>query len=63
VLPIWALPIVVIGAILAISIIGAFQLRQDGQINENNFLKLMALSFKYLPLLGKRDTKPDNTAK
>jgi hypothetical protein len=62
-LPWYAFPIVIIGGILALSVIGAFQLRQDGQINENNFLKLMALSLKYLPLLRKSDAKPDNTTK
>lgn len=53
----WALPIVIIGAILAMSIIGAFQLRQDERLNEDNFLKLMGLSFKNLLLLK----KPDDT--
>lgn len=51
VLPTFVLPVVIVGSLLALPIIGAFQLRQDGKVNEDNFLKLMALSFKYLPWL------------
>ena len=49
--------LVVIGAILAISVIGALQLKQDQQLNQENFLKLMALTFRYLPTLirGKKN--------
>jgi Flp pilus assembly protein TadB len=54
-LPIYALPLVLIGGILALSIIGAFQLRQDERLSEDNFVKLMALSFKYLPWLRRRE--------
>jgi RNA polymerase subunit RPABC4/transcription elongation factor Spt4 len=49
------LPIVIIGAILAVSLIGAFQLRQDKSLNEKNFLKLMLLTFKQLPFVGKKE--------
>jgi hypothetical protein len=49
-----ALPFIVIGSILALSIVGALQLRNDGQFNDESFLKLMALSLKYLPLLRQR---------
>jgi len=58
-LPIYALPIVLVGGILAVSIIGALQLRQDDRLNEENFLKLMALSLRYLPLVKGREAKPD----
>lgn len=54
VLPSFVLPIVLIGAILALSVIGALQMRQDEKLSEENFLKLMALSFKYLPWLRRR---------
>src|SRR5258708_7459273 len=51
VLPSYVLPIILIGAILALSVIGALQMRQDEKLSEENFLKLMTLSFKYLPWL------------
>ena len=56
-LPFYILPVVIAGGLLALTIIGAFQLRQDDRINEDNFLKLMALSLKYLPGLRKNNTK------
>lgn len=56
ILPAIALPVVIIGGIIALSIIGAFQMRQDNKLSEKNFLELMALSFKYLPWIQKRDT-------
>ncbi len=56
-LPIYVLPIVLVGGILAVSIIGALQLRQDDRLNEDNFLKLMALSLRYLPLIKGREAK------
>ncbi len=57
ILPPFILPIVVIGGILALSVIGAFQMRHDERLSEGNFLKLMALSFKYLPWIRRRDEK------
>jgi hypothetical protein len=55
ILPLIALPIIVIGSIVALSIIGALQLRNDGRLRDEPFLKLMALSFKYLPLPRRRE--------
>lgn len=46
-IPSWALPIVVIGALLAVSIIGAFQLRQDEGLSQKNFLELMMV-FRFM---------------
>jgi hypothetical protein len=62
VLSIYALPIVVIGGLLALSIIGALQLRQDERLSEENFLKLMALSFKYFPWFKRRDVEIDKNS-
>jgi hypothetical protein len=62
-LPWYAITLVFIAGILVLSIIGALQLRHDDRLNESNFLKLMALSFKYVPLLGKKDAKPDDAIK
>lgn len=48
------LPIVIIGALLMVSIIGAFQLRQDKALSEKNFLTLMFLTFKQLPFIRRK---------
>jgi serine/threonine protein kinase len=47
----YALPVIFIGGILVISIIGALQLRNDDNLREENFLTLMFETFKRLPLL------------
>ena len=46
-----ALPIVLIGALLGLSIIGALQLRHDEKLSDKSFLELMRLSVRSLPLL------------
>jgi len=51
-----AFPIVLVGALLGVSLIGAFQLRQDKSLSEKNFLSLMALSFKQLKFIQKKDS-------
>lgn len=56
-LPLYVLPTVLIGGILALSVIGAFQLRQDDRLSQRNFLELMGLTFKYLPWLRRREKK------
>ena len=59
------LPVVVLGALLSVSLIGAFQLRQDQSLSEKNFLSLMALTFRQIPLLRSRQsgTAPKKLAK
>lgn len=57
ILPILALPVVIAGGILALSVIGAFQMRQDEKLSEENFLKLMGLSLKYLPWIRRQEEK------
>ena len=49
------LPIVIIGGLLAVSLLGALQLRQDRNLSEKNFIELMAFTLKQLPLICKRD--------
>ena len=53
-LPLYALPIIIIGCLLFLSIIGALQLRNDDKLCEKNFVQLMMLSFKYIPFLTKK---------
>ena len=57
-IPWYVLPIVIIGGLLAIAVVGALQLRQDERLSQRNFLKLMIETFKRLPLL-----KQDNPTK
>jgi len=55
ILPISVLPVVIIGGLIALAAIGGLQLRQDDKLSEENFLKLMILTFKYLPWLWGKD--------
>lgn len=57
-IPLYIIPILLISAIIALGVIGAFQLRMDGELNESNFLTLMIETFKRLPLLVQYKTKP-----
>lgn len=49
-----ALPLVLASTLLGVSLVGAFQLRQDKSLSQKNFLALMALSFRQLPLLRRK---------
>jgi Flp pilus assembly protein TadB len=53
VLPVWALPVVVIGGLLGVAVIGALQLRQDERLSQKNFMELMVMTLARLPLLLK----------
>jgi len=61
--PLIALPIVIIGSLLSLSIVGAFQLRQDESLSQKNFLSLMLMVFRQIPFLRKsgeeKKTKTD----
>jgi hypothetical protein len=48
------LPIIVIGGILLIALIGFFQLKNDDKITDKSFIKLISETFKRLPLINKR---------
>jgi hypothetical protein len=47
----WALPIVIIGTLLLVSIVGALQLRQDASLSQKNFLSLMLMTFRQIPFI------------
>ena len=51
VLPAWVVPIVIVGAVLLVALVGALQMRQDDRLSEKGFLQLMADVFRRLPLL------------
>ncbi|MEM9119214.1 MAG: COR domain-containing protein [Cyanobacteria bacterium P01_F01_bin.56] len=60
--PFYVLPVVIIGALLAIGIVGAFQLMQDDRFKEENFVKLIIETYKQLPLLrGQTNVSSDDT--
>jgi len=51
---VFMLPIVLIFGIVALSVVGAMQLRHDGNLSEKSFLSLMLASLKSLPLLKRK---------
>lgn len=55
----WLLPAVILGGLIAVSVVGAFQLRHDRALSEKNFLRLMLLTFRQFPLIGKSTGKHD----
>jgi len=50
------LPVVVISAVILVGVIGALQLKNDGQLGDEAFVALMVESYKRLPLIGKRNS-------
>jgi hypothetical protein len=62
-LPWYAVGTVIVGGVIALSIVGAFQLRQDAMLSEENFLKLMIETFKRLPLLTQKGSESDSSSK
>jgi hypothetical protein len=56
-IPLWALPVVIVGALCAVSVIGALQLKQDRGISDKSFLALMGLAFKQVPFLARISRK------
>ncbi|SEF29393.1 hypothetical protein SAMN05421837_104676 [Amycolatopsis pretoriensis] len=62
VLALWALPVVVIGAVLLVTVVGAFQLRADDRLAERNFVKLMGDVLRRLPSVFTRSRaeRPDD---
>jgi hypothetical protein len=51
-LPVYDLVLVIIGGVLFIPLIGAFQLRQDERLKEEHFLQLIKMVIGQLPLVG-----------
>jgi hypothetical protein len=48
--PVWVLPVIVVGGLFGVSVVGAFQLRQDNRLSEQGFLRLMIAALGKLPL-------------
>ena len=49
ILPVWAVPVIMVGGLLGVSILGAFQLRHDEKLTERGFLRLMLVAVRTLP--------------
>lgn len=57
----WALlPIIIIGGILLIMIVGILQLKNDDRISDKSFQSLVIETYKRLPLLNRLNTKKEN---
>lgn len=50
--PLWALPVVVIAALISLVVLGALQLRQDGKVSEKNLLQLITAAFRTARQIG-----------
>jgi Flp pilus assembly protein TadB len=58
VLSVLALPIVVVASVLLVTMVGAFQQRQDQRLSEKTFLQLMLATLKNLPIvIGRRGAR------
>lgn len=56
--PWWAFPLVVLGGLIGVTVVGAFQLRHDSALSEEGFLSLMLATLRQLPLLRIAARKP-----
>ena len=52
-LNIWVLPVIILGGLLLITVIGAFQLKNDDKFKDKDFLALMKIAYRQIPFLGK----------
>ncbi len=59
----WWLPITLVFGLLACTVIGAFQLKNDQRVSEGGFLNVMGLAFKSLPLIRLLVPKKDENTK
>ena len=53
------LPIAIVSGLLAVTIVGAFQLRREKNLSEKEFVKLMELTFNRFPFIWKKG-RPDS---
>ncbi len=60
VLPPWTLPVIIVGAVILVAVVGALQLRQDDRLSERSFLALMREALRYLPRAARHvnDSEP-----
>lgn len=53
VIPLWTFPIIILGGLIILVIIGLLQLKNDDRISDKSFTSLIKETFKQLPLLNK----------
>jgi hypothetical protein len=57
ILPWWVVPLVVVGGVVGVALVGALQLRQDARLSQESFLRLMSVALSHLPPLTKRSNE------
>ncbi len=50
----WLVPIVAVAAIIALTVVGAMQLRHDNRLADKSFVSLVGVALRQLPLLRSR---------
>lgn len=60
-IPWYLLPIIIVGGVLIIGLIGILQLRNDEKLKDESFVSLIGETYKRLPLLFRRRNKENNT--
>lgn len=59
-LPAWVVPLVVVGCLFMVPVVGALQLRQDDRLSERGFVRLITATITKLPAsLGQRRVDPE----
>lgn len=58
VLPVWTLPVIIVGAVLLMAVVGALQLRHDDRLGDESFVKLMGEALRRLPLSWAKSAQP-----
>lgn len=56
VLPAWAVPLIIVGAVLLVAVVGALQLRHDDRLGDQAFVKLMGQTLRLLPVVWSRNS-------
>lgn len=64
IVPLWVLPVVIIGAVIGLVVIGGLQLRQDGRVSEQGLVTLIKASLRTARSLGNQQgpTQPHDPA-
>ncbi|MET9853266.1 hypothetical protein ABZY57_10015 [Streptomyces sp. NPDC006450] len=54
----WTVPLVIVGSLLGVGTIGAFQLRHDDKLSEQRFVELIKMTFLNIPAVLRRSPPP-----
>lgn len=58
VVPLWAVPIIVLGAVVILAVVGAMQLRHDDKLSEKGFIALMKLALSEVGTMARSAAPP-----